>query len=74
LTTHISYTGNIKSSANITDGWKELESRYDNMPWFPVIWSETPESITQVHREDNIRRAIELHVQATAIVGEEDDI
>jgi len=43
----------IKPSASVTNGWKEFESRNDNILLFPVIWSEAPESITHVWEKES---------------------
>jgi len=70
----IPYIEDIKSSTNVTNRWKELESRDDNIPWFPVIWSKAPGSITHVRGEDDTIQVAELPDQVRVVVEEEDDI
>jgi len=41
-------TEDVEPSVSVTDGWKELKSRDDNILLFSVIWAEAHESTTHV--------------------------
>ena len=64
-------TKNIKSSASVTDGWKELESRDNNIPLFPVIWSQALVSITYVQGKDEVKQVVDLPVWARVNMEED---